>query len=322
MPTGQEQGRCRAARSGGSPRPQGVSTTSDSDALRGTGSRFIRAIRWGRGVSDLVEGGVPWRRSRFRDVERGSSGVVSTKDCASHVRPRARPRLSRERPPQLAATLPARQTSSNQIRSMTRLLLAAAVLASASSLPSIAAAQAAVSASAEAEQPNILVIWGDDIGQSNISAYTQRHDGLPTPNIDRIASEGMHFTDYYGSSLHRGRSSFIMGQSVFRTGLARSACPAQNRACRRRTRPSPAAEGSGLRDRAVRQEPPRRPRSSTCRRNHGFDEFFGNLYHLNAEEEPENEDYPKDPDVPREVRAPWRDPRPFAGRTRSRTPAR
>ena len=76
-------------------------------------------------------------------------------------------------------------------------------------------------AHAQDQKPNILVIWGDDVGQSNISAYTFGLMGYKTPNIDRIAEEGMMFTDYYGEqSCTAGRSSFIMGQSVFRTGLS------------------------------------------------------------------------------------------------------
>ena len=77
-----------------------------------------------------------------------------------------------------------------------------------------------------AEKPNILVVWGDDIGQSNISHYTHGMMGYQTPNIDRIAQEGMTFTDYYGEqSCTAGRSSFIMGQSVFRTGLSKVGLP-------------------------------------------------------------------------------------------------
>ena len=76
------------------------------------------------------------------------------------------------------------------------------------------------------DKPNILVIWGDDIGQSNISAYTMGLMGYQTPNIDRVANEGMIFTDYYGEqSCTAGRSSFIMGQSVFRTGLSKVGMP-------------------------------------------------------------------------------------------------
>ena len=80
--------------------------------------------------------------------------------------------------------------------------------------------------SAKSDKPNILVIWGDDVGQSNISAYTRGMMGYKTPNIDRIADEGMMFTDYYGEqSCTAGRSSFIMGQSVFRTGLSKVGLP-------------------------------------------------------------------------------------------------
>ena len=83
----------------------------------------------------------------------------------------------------------------------------------------VAACIFATAATAQ-DKPNILVVWGDDIGQSNISAYTFGLMGYRTPNIDRIASEGMMFTDYYGEqSCTAGRSSFIMGQSVYRTGL-------------------------------------------------------------------------------------------------------
>ena len=99
-------------------------------------------------------------------------------------------------------------------------LAAAALAAIAAFAASPATAQDA------AEKPNILVIWGDDVGQSNISAYTMGMMGYRTPNIDRIAEEGMIFTDYYGEqSCTAGRSSFIMGQSVFRTGLSKVGLP-------------------------------------------------------------------------------------------------
>ena len=91
----------------------------------------------------------------------------------------------------------------------------------------LATAIVAVTATAQAQdRPNILVIWGDDIGRSNISAYTMGMMGYRTPNIDRVAREGMIFTDYYGEqSCTAGRSSFIMGQSVFRTGLSKVGLP-------------------------------------------------------------------------------------------------
>ena len=147
------------------------------------------------------------------------------------------------------------------------------------------------------DQPNILVIWGDDIGQSNISAYTMGMMGYRTPNIDRIADEGMIFTDYYGEqSCTAGRSSFIMGQSVFRTGLSKVGLPG-------------AAGGMQVEDPTIAGLLKNHgyatgqfgknhlgDRDDMLPTNHGFDEFYGNLYHLNAEEEPENEDYPKDPE--------------------------
>ena len=158
------------------------------------------------------------------------------------------------------------------------------------------------------KKPNILVVWGDDIGQSNISAYTKGMMGYRTPNIDRIANEGMLFTDYYGEqSCTAGRSSFIMGQSVFRTGLPRWGCPAQTWGCARRSRPSRGllkAQGYATGQFGKNHLGDKDEHLPT---NHGFDEFFGNLYHLNAEEEPENVDYPR-PGVPQEVRPPGRDP--------------
>ncbi|WP_276388639.1 arylsulfatase [Eudoraea chungangensis] len=145
------------------------------------------------------------------------------------------------------------------------------------------------------KKPNILVIWGDDIGQSNISAYTKGMMGYHTPNIDRIAKEGMIFTDYYGEqSCTAGRSSFIMGQSVFRTGLSKVGLPG-------------AKEGMRVEDPTIAVllkdqgyatgqfgKNHLGDRDEMLPTNHGFDVFFGNLYHLNAEEEPENEDYPGD----------------------------
>ncbi len=156
---------------------------------------------------------------------------------------------------------------------------------------------AAGAAAAQSDKPNILVVWGDDIGQSNVSAYTMGLVGYRTPNIDRIANEGMIFTDYYGEqSCTAGRSSFIMGQSVFRTGLSKVGLPG-------------AKEGMMVEDPTIAVilkdqgyatgqfgKNHLGDRDEHLPTNHGFDEFFGNLYHLNAEEEPENEDYPKDPE--------------------------
>ncbi len=144
-----------------------------------------------------------------------------------------------------------------------------------------------------AQKPNILVIWGDDVGQSNISAYTRGMMGYHTPNIDRIASEGMMFTDYYGEqSCTAGRSSFITGQSVFRTGLSKVGLPGAELGLKEED-PTIAAilKNFGY---ATGQFGKNHlgDRDEHLPTNHGFDEFLGNLYHLNAEEEPENEDYP------------------------------
>ena len=145
------------------------------------------------------------------------------------------------------------------------------------------------------DKPNILVIWGDDIGQSNISAYTRGMMGYRTPNIDRIANEGIIFTDYYGEqSCTAGRSSFIMGQSVYRTGLSKVGLPGADLGMQVED-PTIAvilkdqgyATGQFGKNHLGDQ-------NEMLPSNHGFDEFLGNLYHLNAEEEPENEDYPAD----------------------------
>ncbi len=145
------------------------------------------------------------------------------------------------------------------------------------------------------EKPNILVIWGDDIGQSNISAYTMGLVGYRTPNIDRIAGEGMIFTDYYGEqSCTAGRASYIMGQSVYRTGLSKVGLPGADLGMREED-PTIAgllkAYGYATGQFGKNHLGDKDEHLPT---NHGFDEFFGNLYHLNAEEEPENEDYPGD----------------------------
>ncbi len=147
------------------------------------------------------------------------------------------------------------------------------------------------------KKPNILIIWGDDIGWFNISAYNHGIMGYRTPNIDRIAREGAMFTDWYGQqSCTAGRAAFITGQSPIRTGLTKVGLP-----------------GSKL---GLQPEDPTiaellKPQGYVCGQFgknhlgdrdeflptvHGFDEFFGNLYHLNAEEEPECEDYPKGPE--------------------------
>ncbi len=148
-----------------------------------------------------------------------------------------------------------------------------------------------------ADKPNILVIWGDDVGQSNISAYTRGMMGYKTPNIDRIADEGMMFTDYYGEqSCTAGRSSFIMGQSVFRTGLSKVGLPGAELGMQEE---DPSIAGLLKNHGYVTGQFGKNhlgDRDEHLPTNHGFDEFLGNLYHLNAEEEPENADYPADPE--------------------------
>ena len=145
-------------------------------------------------------------------------------------------------------------------------------------------------------KPNILVIWGDDIGISNLSCYTKGLMGYQTPNIDRIANEGMLFTDSYGEqSCTAGRSSFITGQSVYRTGLSKVGIPAAPIGMNDKLVTIAALlkeQGYATGQFGKNHLGDLNPMLPT---NHGFDEFFGNLYHLNAEEEPEMADYPKDP---------------------------
>jgi len=176
------------------------------------------------------------------------------------------------------------------VRSLPALALALALPWLGSAVPARAQAPAA-------GKPNILVIWGDDVGQSNISAYTRGLVGYTTPNIDRIASEGMLFTDYYGEqSCTAGRASFITGQSVFRTGLSKVGLPGADIGLRKED-PTIAgllkAQGYATGQFGKNHLGDKDEFLPT---NHGFDEFYGNLYHLNAEEEPENEDYPKNPE--------------------------
>ena len=146
-------------------------------------------------------------------------------------------------------------------------------------------------------KPNILVIMGDDVGYWNISAYNRGMMGYRTPNIDRIANEGALFTDYYAQqSCTAGRAAFITGQSPIRTGLLKVGLPS-------------AKEGLSDKDPTLAELlKPQGYMTGQFGKNHlgdrneflptvhGFDEFFGNLYHLNAEEEPENPDYPKNPE--------------------------
>ncbi len=147
-----------------------------------------------------------------------------------------------------------------------------------------------------AGKPNILVIFGDDIGQANISVFTKGLMGYRTPNIDRLASEGMLFTDYYAEqSCTAGRSTFLTGQNVFRTGLSKVGVPAARVGLRREDptiaellKPLGYATGQFGKNHVG-------DRNEHLPTVHGFDEFFGNLYHLNAEEEPEHYNYPQAP---------------------------
>jgi arylsulfatase len=173
-------------------------------------------------------------------------------------------------------------------------ILAALVLILA--LAMLAAVAWPATAQETSKKPNILVIWGDDVGIWNISANNLGMMGYKTPNIDRIAQEGMRFTDYYGEqSCTAGRSSFIMGQSVFRTGLSKVGLPGADIGMRKEE-PTIAgllkAQGYATGQFGKNHLGDKDEHLPTM---HGFDEFFGNLYHLNAEEEPENMDYPKDP---------------------------
>ncbi len=152
-------------------------------------------------------------------------------------------------------------------------------------------------ASAQTAKPNILVIWGDDIGQFNISAYNMGMMGYRTPNIDSIAKEGAVFTDWYGQqSCTAGRAAFITGQSPIRTGLTKVGLPGAPEGMRKED-PTIAtllsAQGYMTGQFGKNHLGDRDEMLPTA---HGFDEFFGNLYHLNAEEEPENPDYPTNPE--------------------------
>ena len=161
----------------------------------------------------------------------------------------------------------------------------------------LSACAATFSAQAEDKKPNIVIIWGDDIGQSNVSAYTMGLMGYRTPNIDRVANEGVIFTDYYAEqSCTAGRSAFITGQSVFRTGLSKVGMPGADLGLKKED--PTIAELLKAQGYATGQFGKNHlgDKDEFLPTNHGFDEFYGNLYHLNAEEEPELPDYPKDPE--------------------------
>ena len=149
------------------------------------------------------------------------------------------------------------------------------------------------------KKPNILIIWGDDIGQSNLSCYSHGLMGYRTPNIDRIRNEGVLFTDYYAEqSCTAGRAAFITGQSVFRTGLSKVGLPgadqgiqAEDPTLAELLKPHGYATGQFGKNHFGDKD-------EMLPSNHGFDEFFGNLYHLNGEEEPELPDWPPEEDFP------------------------
>jgi len=178
--------------------------------------------------------------------------------------------------------------------------LAAAALAAVMGLGApLKAQQPAPAPPGSGARPNILVIFGDDVGQSNISAYTHGLVGYKTPNIDRIAKEGMMFTDYYAeNSCTAGRSSFITGQTPLRTGLSKVGAPGAPVGLQKgdvtiaqALKPLGYATGQFGKNHLGDKD-------EYLPTNHGFDEFFGNLYHLNAEEEPERPYWPKDPNDP------------------------
>lgn len=175
-------------------------------------------------------------------------------------------------------------------------VLAAASAAIASGAPGTARAQEQPAAGGT-KPPNILVIFGDDIGVPQISAYTMGLMGYRTPNIDRIAAEGAIFTDSYGQqSCTAGRASFILGQEPFRTGLLTIGMPGDPHGIQD-WMPT-IADVMKSKGYATGQFGKNHlgDRDEHLPTNHGFDEFFGNLYHLNAEEEPEGYFYPKDPE--------------------------
>src|SRR5215217_6113899 len=154
-------------------------------------------------------------------------------------------------------------------------------------------------ADGQRNQPNILVIWGDDIGITNLSAYSDGLMGYRTPNIDRIAKEGCLFTDWYGQqSCTAGRAAFITGQNPYRTGLTKVGMPGADLGLRPEdptiaTALKPLGYATGQFGKNHLGD-----KDEFLPTAHGFDEFFGNLYHLNAEEEPEHPDYPSAEDYP------------------------
>jgi arylsulfatase len=169
------------------------------------------------------------------------------------------------------------------------------ILALAAMTTTAVAPAKAADAPKQQKKPNILIIWGDDIGEFNISAYNMGQMGYKTPNIDSIAKTGALFTDWYGQqSCTAGRAAFITGQSPIRTGLTKVGLPgakegltAADPTLANLLKPHGYMTGQFGKNHLG-------DRNEMLPTVHGFDEWFGNLYHLNAEEEPENPDYPGD----------------------------
>lgn len=190
--------------------------------------------------------------------------------------------------------------TNNSALNRRNVLLGTSTLVAATAITSVALAQAQkaapVAATPSGRKPNILMIMADDIGWFNVSAYNLGMMGYKTPNIDRIAKEGALFTDWYGEqSCTAGRAAFITGQSPIRSGLTKVGLPgspiglhAEDMSVAEALKPLGYATGQFGKNHLG-------DRNEFLPTVHGFDEFFGNLYHLNAEEEPQNVDYPKDP---------------------------
>ncbi len=194
------------------------------------------------------------------------------------------------------------KSSDNNVLSRRNILLAGTSIAAATAINAVDRTQVAQAqqpqqpSAPSGSKPNILVIWGDDIGLANVSAYSHGLMGYQTPNIDRIGREGMMFLDYYAEqSCTAGRASFITGQAGLRTGLTKVGVPGVKVGLQARDvtiaellKPLGYATGQFGKNHLG-------DRNEFLPTVHGFDEFFGNLYHLNAEEEPENFNYPRDP---------------------------
>ncbi|MBT1513403.1 arylsulfatase [Bradyrhizobium sp. SRL28] len=204
---------------------------------------------------------------------------------------------AKDQGPSVTASNPA----DHQTLSRRKILLGGTSLAAATAISAVDRTQVAQAQQPQqppapsGRRPNILVIWGDDVGIANISAYSFGLMGYKTPNIDRIAREGMMFTDYYAEqSCTAGRASFITGQAGLRTGMTKVGLPGATLGLRgeditiaEALKPLGYATGQFGKNHLG-------DRNEFLPTVHGFDEFFGNLYHLNAEEEPEHPDYPKD----------------------------